>query len=195
MGEGPRNGRAEDAPDLESTAILLQRIRAGDIGARERLCARYLPMLKRWAHGRLPPGARELAETDDLVQVTLVRALEHVKEFEPRREGAFLAYLWRILLNAIRDEVRRHARRPRAEELDRDLSDSVLDQVIGRETMARYEVALTRLREEPREAVILRIEFGFTYDQIAEALGKPSAEAARKTVVRALAQLADTLHE
>jgi RNA polymerase sigma-70 factor (ECF subfamily) len=78
--------------DLESTAGLLERVRGGDAGARERLLSRYVPALRRWAHGRLPPRARELADTDDLVQVTLIRALDHLGDFEPRRPGAFLAW-------------------------------------------------------------------------------------------------------
>src|SRR6476660_8945498 len=76
---------------LESTAELLERIRSGDESARERLVSRYLPILKRLGHGRLPARARDLSDTDDLVQVTLIRALDHIETFEMRREGAFLA--------------------------------------------------------------------------------------------------------
>src|SRR5688572_11599302 len=97
----------DPAPDLETTAQLLAWVREGDPAACERLVTRYLPMLRRWAHGRLPGHARALADTDDLVQVTLIRALGRVREFESSREGAFLAYLRRILLNAIRGEIRR----------------------------------------------------------------------------------------
>ncbi len=39
----------------ETTALLLDRAGGGDGAERERLAARYLPMLRRWAHGRLPP--------------------------------------------------------------------------------------------------------------------------------------------
>lgn len=87
---------------LESTATLLARVREGDAGARDRLCGQYLPILMRWAHGRLPPVARDLAETADLVQVTLVKALNAVDRFQPRHEGAFLAYLRTALLNVVR---------------------------------------------------------------------------------------------
>jgi RNA polymerase sigma-70 factor (ECF subfamily) len=155
-------------------------------------------MLKRWAHGRLPGSARGMVETDDLVQVTLIRALDHVKEFEPRREGAFLAYLRRILLNALRDEIRRSVRRPAEERLPDDLADqrpSLLEQVIGREAVESYEAALAALTEAQQEAVILRIEFGFGYQQIAEAVGSPSANAAQMTVSRALVRLAEALEE
>jgi RNA polymerase sigma-70 factor (ECF subfamily) len=178
---------------LESTAALLSLARGGDAAARERLAARYLPILRRWAHGRLPGRARDLSDTDDLVQITLVRALEHVGEFEPKREGAFVAYLRRILLNAMRDEIRRADRRPGREGLEAEPPDpgaSVIEQVIGREALERYEAALARLPEEQREGVMLRIEFGYGFQEIADALGKPSANTARMMVSRALVRLA-----
>jgi DNA-directed RNA polymerase specialized sigma24 family protein len=92
---------------LESTTSLLQQVAAGDDQARERLCQHFLPILSRWAHGRLPDYARDLSETQDLVQAALIRALDHVEDFESLREGAFLAYLRKILLNNIRMEIRR----------------------------------------------------------------------------------------
>jgi RNA polymerase sigma-70 factor (ECF subfamily) len=39
----------------------------------------------------------------------------------------------------------------------------------------------------------MRIEFGFTFPEIAEALGRPSANAARMTVSRALVRLAEVM--
>jgi len=188
----------EPAENLESTAGLLQRVRGGDARARERLLARYLPALRRWAHGRLPARARELADTDDLVQVTLIRALDHLGDFEPQRPGSFLAWLRRILLNALRDEIRRTVRRPRREPLDDALPDpgpSVVERAIGSESLERYETALSGLSDDQQEAVILRIEMGLTHEQVAEAMGKPSANAARMVVVRALARLAEAMDE
>src|SRR6185503_3182092 len=177
---------------------LLQLVRHGDRPARERLAARYLQVLRRLAHGRLPLRARDLVDTDDLVQVTLIRALDHVEEFEPRHEGAFLAYMRRILLNQIRDEIRRVARRPARSELEGDLpalDRSPLEEAIGRETVERYEAVLDQLKEEQREAIILRLELGFTYHQIAEALGRDSPNAVRMMVTRALVRLGEQLGE
>jgi RNA polymerase sigma-70 factor (ECF subfamily) len=60
----------------------------------------------------------------------------------------------------------------------------------------RYEQALARLRPAEREAIIGRVEMGYSYDQLAEALEKPSAEAARKAAQRALVRLAQEMdHE
>lgn len=198
-GPSPLPEPLPSAPDeLGATALLLERVRGGDGRAREQLVARFLPLVRRWATGRLPGHARGLADTDDLVQVCLLRALDHVDEFEYRREGAFLAYLRRILLNSIRDEIRRSARRP-TEDVEMatlpSADPSLLEQQIGRETMEAYEGALGRLTEAQQEAVIMRLEFGYSYPQIAEATGRATPNAARMLVARALVQLAEELDE
>ena len=180
----------------ESTAVLLQRIRGGDEAARDRLLERYLPILRRWASGRLPAKARGFADTDDLVQITLVRVLKQLERFEPRHEGAFLAYLRRILINAMRDEIARAATRGQQEDLGDGLHDpgpSPLESAIGRDVLDRYEAAFDRLGEEQQEAVFMRVEMGLSYEQIAEAAGMSTANAARMRVARALAQLAESM--
>jgi RNA polymerase sigma factor (sigma-70 family) len=182
----------------ESTAVLLGRVQQGDPSARERLFVRFLPVLERWARGRLPGYARSSMETDDLVQVTLLRALQRIDEFDARREGAFLAYLRHILLNQVRDEIRVARRRPGHEPLDEHTAcqaSSVVTQVMGQEFLERYEAALGQLEERQAEAVILRIEFGYSLEQVAEAIDAPSANAARMVVSRALLRLAEILDE
>jgi len=74
-------GAHPQAP-AESTAFLLTRAREGDAYARDRLIRRYLPVLKSWAHHRLPAYARDLFDTQDLVQITLLRSLEGIAKFE-----------------------------------------------------------------------------------------------------------------
>jgi RNA polymerase sigma-70 factor (ECF subfamily) len=187
--------RAAMIEKLESTASLLAMVKGGDEAARERLCALYLPMLMRWAHGRLPPQARGLAETCDLVQATLIQALAQLGRFESRHEGAFLAYLRTALLNNLRNEIRRGTRHPSAGgDVDADFSDrSSLAEFAGRDALLDYEKALATLAPEQREAVILRVEFGFSYAETAAALDKPSADAARVFVARALEKLAGAL--
>lgn len=189
----PEHRAGEPSERLDTTAVLLDRIRAGDGTAREQLFRRVLPALHRWAHRRLPPGARDLADTADLVQVTVGRALARLEHFEHRGEGAFLGYLRQILLNVIRDEYRRAARGPRREALDETMAGparSLLDRTIDRDALERYERALAALGEEARKAVLLRVEFGYSHQRIAEAIGKPSADAARMTVARAMVELA-----
>ncbi len=192
MIRAPENKRVVSS-ELESTFLLIEQIRAGDKSALDRLLRRFLPLLTRWASGRLPRGARDLSDTEDLVQETIISALRHIDHIEIRGEGALQAYLRRAVLNRIRDELRRHGRRGPAETLDENVratEDSPLEIAIGNEALERYEAALSRLSAGDREAVIARIELGQTYAEIASALGKPSTEAARMAVNRALARLA-----
>ena len=180
--------------DLESTFSLLDRARAGDSQALERLFARHQKPLQRWASGRLPKWARDISDTEDLVQETLLQTFKRIGDFQPRRVGALQAYLRQAVLNRIREELRRKGRRPDATDLDDievDSAESPLEQAIGREAIARYERALARLNPEEREAIIARVEMGYSYEELAEALGKPTPDAARKAAQRALVRLAE----
>lgn len=178
---------------LESTRTLLLALRNGDLAARERLIERCLPLLQRWAHGRLPRHGRSVAETDDLVQVSLLRALNQLERFESDRPGALLAYLRRILLNLVREELRRSGRRPGADRPADGLPDpgaDALECAIGQQTLDAYEHALEHLTDKQRNAVILRLEFDMTYPEIAAELDAESSDAARMLVARGVAELA-----
>lgn len=182
--------------EVESTFHLIERARAGDQEAIERLFARHLKPLQRWASGRLPKWARDLADTDDLVQETLIQTFKRIKDFEPRRVGALQAYMRQAVLNRIRNELRRKGRQPHATDLDGIEVESVespLEQAIGREAVERYEAALQRLTAEEREAIIARVEMGYSYEELAEALGKPTPDAARKAAQRALVRLVEEM--
>jgi RNA polymerase sigma factor (sigma-70 family) len=187
---------ASGSVGAESTFHLIERARAGDQDALERLFARHLKPLQRWARGRLPKWARDLADTDDLVQDALTQTFRRIGEFEPQRVGALQAYLRQAVLNRIRNELRRKGRQPHSTDLDGievESADSPLEQAIGREAVERYEQALQLLKAEEREAIIARVEMGYTYDEIADALGKPTPEAARKAARRALERLAQEM--
>jgi RNA polymerase sigma-70 factor (ECF subfamily) len=179
--------------DAESSIVLLSRARAGDSLALDALCRRYLPRMKRWAHGRLPTWARGALDTHDMVQDTMINVVQRLAAFEPRHDAALQAYLRQSLLNRIRDEIRRAERIPARDTLDDSkpsTEPSPLEEAIGHEALDRYEAALQRLKPEDREAIIVRIEMGLPYAEVAEALGKPTVAAAHMAVSRALIRLA-----
>jgi RNA polymerase sigma-70 factor (ECF subfamily) len=183
-------------PEGLTSAELVELARAGDRQAQERLLERYLPPLRRWATGRLPRWARDLLDTDDMIQETIMKTLRNVASFTPRHEGAFAAYLRQALLNRIRDEIRNAARRPRREVISDghpDAGDSPLEAAIGAEATSRYEEALKHLSEEERALVVARIELGLSYEEVARETGKPSPDAARMGVRRALVRLAEEM--
>src|SRR5438105_3757437 len=106
------SGAGDCDPSLASTVQLIERARQGDAAAREMLAKRYLPALRRFAHGRLPAGTRSVFDTDDLVQVSVMSALNRLDGFDRRHPGSLLSYLRKIVLNRIRDEARKQARTP-----------------------------------------------------------------------------------
>jgi RNA polymerase sigma-70 factor (ECF subfamily) len=175
---------------------LLLKAQSGDEDALNRLLARYLPRLRRWASGRLPWGLRTMVETGDLVQDAIVNALPHLKKLEIRTDHALQFYLQRAVKNRIIDLHKRARRRPAREEIPQDAAASGLspqEAAIGAETLECYERALASLKDEERQAIVLRVELGFGYGEIASQLGKPSSDAARMAVTRALVRLADKM--
>ena len=201
----PARGRQQTSmePDevapLDSTVELLRRYRDGESASLHKLMARHLPPLRRWARGRLPGWARDLMQTDDLVQDVLLHAVESLKNFQPQFDGALRGYLRRAVLNRIKDEQSRVVVRPPRSEFsgqEQDVAPSPFQQAVGSELQERYEAALTRLKPEDRELVVARVEFSCSYAEIAADLGKPSVDAARVAVGRALVRLAKEMgHE
>lgn len=192
----------EGNPQLESTVHLIARIKGGDESALEELFARHYGPLRRWTTGRLPVWARQMTDTDDLVQDALLQTFKRIGVFDPRGPGALHAYLRQAVMNRVRDELRRRGRQPATLTLDDtgvgdslsiEGGESPLAHAIGRENLDRYQRALSSLKPDEREAVIGRLEMGYTYQELAEAIGKPTAEAARKATERALVRLAEEM--
>lgn len=183
--------------DAESSFELITRVQAGDASAMNALLERYRPRLQRWARSRLG-RARDMADTEDIVQDVLVSAFKNLGSFEQRGEWALQGYLRRAVRNRILNEVEKLRSRPARGEVPEDLlsrAPSPLEQAVGAEFMARYDAALEQLPEPDREALVARLELGCSFKEIAFLLEKPSADAARMTVNRALEQLVTLLAE
>lgn len=189
----------EGSVALTGTIELLDRYKRGDARAIDMLVERSLPSLRRWARGRLPHFARGLADTQDLVQDAIVRALPHLRTFEARRPGALQWYLRQAVQNRIYDEIRKANAHPMEAELPEDCADttpSPLQQAIGNQAFERYEAALQTLKPDDRDAIVARLELQQSYEEVAIALGKPNAHAARMAVTRAIARLVEAMtHE
>jgi RNA polymerase sigma-70 factor (ECF subfamily) len=185
-----------DTDQVDTTYVLLERAKRGNRDALDSLFARHIPLLRRWASGRLPRWARDIADTSDLVQDTVIQTFQRVEAFEPRGEGALQAYLRQAVLNRIRNEFRSKGRKPAIEDLDCRIAGdqtSPLDAAIRQEQLDRYEAAMARLTELERDLIVARLELGLTYEEIAGALKKPSWNAARMATARALVRLAEEL--
>ncbi len=176
---------------LTKTAILLERIVDGDKTATDELVKQCYPLLLKWAHGRIPYSEKSLLETTDIVQESIIRGLSRVDTFQSARAGAFLAYLRRIFINCINDSLRKS--KPTSDIDDFLNCRTHFSTELDIDEYMYYEKALEKLNKKEQEAVILRIEFGFTYAEIAKEIGKNSEDAARMYISRALLKLAKTI--
>jgi RNA polymerase sigma-70 factor (ECF subfamily) len=137
-----------------------------------------------------------MLETMDLVQDAAIATIRQLDAFEARHQGALQAYFRQAVMNRIRDLVRQRDRRPDQTDLPEQLHDerpSPLDAAIGSENVARYEAALQRLKPADREAIVGRIELQYSYQELAVVLDKPTPDAARVAVTRAMKRLAEEM--
>lgn len=180
----------------ESSVRLLRRAQEGNRDALTELCERYGERLRRWTHGRLPAWARDGVDTEDIVQETLLQALGRLDAIELRHESTVRVYLYQAIRNRIRDQIRKIGRQGPREPASIDVpadDPSPLECVLGAENVQHYESALSRLRPEDREAIVLRLEIGGSYAELAEVLGRPTANAARMAVSRAMVRLVEEM--
>ena len=174
-----------------STVTLLPLAARGDRRAVEILIERMRPYLTRFGHGRLPRWARSRAETEDLVQESLIRALNHLPRFESQSIKDFRSWLHTVFRNLVTDEKRFVGRVGVAKELPTDVEDPGLspEERAVEQTAGVFERALRCLEPGERLLIVYRLQHGYSFRELADRLGKPSADAAGMTYNRALTKL------
>lgn len=181
-----------------ATSTLLDEAAAGNDAAVHAICERLRPRLTAWSHGRLPRYARDLLQTEDIVQVAMESTLRKLETFDNRRSGSFLAYMKTAVMNRIRSEIRRLKAKPKKVELNEAIPDtrmSPLDRVLDRETQDRYSQALQKLSALEQELIIGRLELQMSFRELALHTGKPSAGAARQATNRAIEKIAKVMKD
>ena len=106
---------------------------------------------------------------DDLVQETLLRAIANIESFQPGTNMS--AWLFTILRNLFRSEYRK--RRREVEDADGSYAESLRTQPeqTSRVEFEEFRVALSKLPDDQREALILVGASGFSYEEAAEICG------------------------
>jgi RNA polymerase sigma-70 factor (ECF subfamily) len=126
-----------------------------------------LPRLRRFARAL----SRNVHDADDLVQVSVERALLHLDQLRP--EARLDSWMFGIVRNAWIDETRSRRRRDQLlapEELGEHVADSSSEAPMQRLSI---EAALERLPEEQRLAVVLVLVEGLAYKEAAAVLEVP----------------------
>ena len=187
------NRQDDDAPEpkLGTTIVLLAQIRAGNQTARTKLWNRYLQPLRRLVRGHyIPRHVRALHDVDDIVMRVIEQVDPRLADFEYRREGALLDYLRKVTRNLIISLGR--VREPEKEEISSGIVASGLspdDAAVASEQRRAFEGALSILDDRQRESVVMRLEYGFSYQDIAEAVEAPTPNAARMMIKRAIVKM------
>jgi RNA polymerase sigma-70 factor (ECF subfamily) len=140
------------------------------LNARQREIVDLLPRLRRLARAL----TRDTADADDLVQVTVERALARLSQWRP---GTRLdSWMFRIMKNAWIDESRARSRRSAVlapEEAGERVGDEGAAVVEARLAAGEVERAMAELPDEQRLAVALVLVDGLSYREAAEVMEVP----------------------
>jgi RNA polymerase sigma-70 factor (ECF subfamily) len=157
--------------------------RDGDRSAFARLVEAYWGRLYRW----LFQLTRDRHAAEDLAQDAFLKAWANLNRFQPGSN--FRAWLFRIAHNALVNTRRGpRTRRAALSEDVRGAGPGPEDVAQGKETMERVGQAVDQLPTEWRAALLLRVEEGLSFRQIA-AITDTTEETARWRVFKARQKL------
>lgn len=178
-------------------AELFARAQSGDSAARALLYERYAPRVMGAVRRRLSGELRRQFETLDLAQSVFADVLRDLPRIEDRGEDAFLHWLYIKVENKVRQKLRKHLGRDKHRVMRQLGSEPrVLDRratpvaaSAAREEQERLRGLVQALDDVQQQVVLLRIENGLKFGEIASRLELASADAARKRYARSLVQL------
>ncbi|MDA3963263.1 MAG: RNA polymerase sigma factor [Planctomycetota bacterium] len=163
----------------EADASLVQRVLDGDRSAFEALMATHMDRVRAVAGSVVsdPEGV------DDVVQEAFIRAYRRIGQLADYR--TFPAWLARIARNEAISWHRRRKRRaavpldsiPLLPDTSHDHDD---DNGVDEERLAKFNLALGKLRPAYREILALKYEAQLSYEEIAETLGTSMANVEKK---------------
>jgi RNA polymerase sigma-70 factor (ECF subfamily) len=186
----------------EADALLVERVKQGDVRAFEMLVVKYQRRIERLI-GRM---VRDVDLVPDIGQETFVRAYRAIPQF--RGESAFYTWLYRIAVNTAKKALVEMKRDPLVSEAafatsdDGDETSRIENELSHDETpeavMATKEIAATvnaaidALSEDLRQAITLREIEGLSYEEIAEVMNCPIGTV-RSRIFRAREAIAEKL--
>ena len=135
---------------------------------------------------------------DDVAQDTFLRAWQRLPDFHPERDSSLRAWLCRIARNRTIDLLRQMKPQSTLEEYDEVDEQGPLQQLVARETVSDVQVAIQRLPETTRSALVLREYEGLSYAEIATVLNIPTGTVmsrlyhARRRLAQELAPILNT---
>ena len=166
--------------DADADALLVDRVKHGDLRAFEMLVVKYQRRIERLI-GRM---VRDVDLVQDIAQETFIRAYRALPQF--RGESAFYTWLYRIAVNTAKKALVELKRDPLVSESSRvsaddgdetsrvenELSDGETPEALlaSKEVAAAVNSAIEALSDDLRQAITLREIEGLSYEEIAERL-------------------------
>ena len=181
--------------DLSKTQRLILKALDGQENDRGEMLEYLRPRLVLWANSRLSGALRAKVEPDDVAQETLVAIHKSMDRFEGRDHRAFLAWVFRIAENRIRDMADYFGAQKRQPDVILTFSQTSPSTAASRtEEVDKVAGALDHLGEDHREVIRLRRFEERDVKEIAELMGR-SENAIRILYCRALKALRTALAE
>jgi RNA polymerase sigma-70 factor (ECF subfamily) len=184
------------AADSSETQRLLERVRAGEAEATDRLLDRHRPYLRRLVELRLDPRMRARVDPSDVVQEAQMEALRRLGGYLRQPPMPFRLWLRQIAYDRLLMLHRHHvAAARRAVGRDVPLPDrpslqlvrqllavgsTPSQQMVRREFVCRVRQAVSRLPDGDREVLVLRNLEGLSNREAAQVLGMDPATASRR---------------
>jgi RNA polymerase sigma-70 factor (ECF subfamily) len=175
----------DELPVEQHESAWIAAAQSGDSQAYGWLVEHYWERLYRW----LFQLCRNRHQAEDLTQETFTKALAALQSFRP--DSNFRAWIFRIAHNNFVNDKRRDKRTPRS--LDRDSVPEIGDSteatsIESREELRRVYQVLETMQADFRTALLLRIEDGMSFKDMAEVLNT-TEETARWRVYKARQKL------
>jgi RNA polymerase sigma-70 factor (ECF subfamily) len=192
----------------DADALLVARVKQGDVRAFEMLVVKYQRRIERLI-GRM---VRDADLVQDIAQESFIRAYRAIPQF--RGESAFYTWLYRIAVNTAKKALVDLKRDPLVTEsalagreedeetsrVENELSDGETPEALmaSKEIAAAVNSAIEALSEDLRQAITLREIEGLSYEEIAEVMNCPIGTVrsrifrAREAIAARLRPLLDT---
>jgi hypothetical protein len=156
----------------------LEKACAGDRAAASTVVNHLTPVFERWATTHLPRDTA--ARIAPAVRNGLQKALSELKQGTRCGEGAFVVQARTAILQELAGGLG-------------DISQSFVARSVGRRQLEAYERGLKQLGDVSREALVLRVELGYPFARVAEAIGAASGEEARAIVSGSLLRMSELM--
>jgi RNA polymerase sigma-70 factor (ECF subfamily) len=179
--------------DLAQTQRLITRALDGGDMERARLLEHLGPRLTLWAGSRLSPALRAKLEPEDVAQETLFAIHKSLDTFTGKDGRAFMAWVFRIAENRIRDLADHFGAKKRQPIVPLSFTQTSPSTVVSRhEEVERVLAVLPELPDDYREVMRLRRFEDRDVKEIAEIMSR-SPNAVRVLYCRALRALKEAM--